>query len=218
MINSNTVILNKQQTNQVNNKQVVAEANKVTATTLFNNHQSFNKKITFKQFIIESAIEHDLFVGRFQPFHKGHANVVAKMKNPIIAIVKGEKTSKDKEKNPLSFEQQKQLILSVFPNAEVIGVKNANLYGILFHLNKEGKIIHKVFAGEDRFESYKKAIEKHNLETGNNVTIEQTPRFTSATNVRNAIRSNNFNEYIKLMPAELANQKTFDFLKNAFNE
>lgn len=175
---------------------------------------NLNEKLTFKQYLIESSIEHDLFVGRFQPFHKGHANVVAKMKNPIIAVVKGGKTSEDKEKNPLTFEQQKILIQTVFPNAEVIEVKNANLYGILYHLNKEGKNIRKVFAGEDRLDSYKKAVEKSNQETGKNVEVEQTPRFTSATTVRNVIRSGKYDEYVKLMPAELANEKTFNMLRN----
>lgn len=169
-------------------------------------------KLTFKEYLIESAVEHDLFVGRFQPFHKGHAAIVAEMKNPIIAIVKRKRSSEDKHNNPLTFEQQKFLINSVFPKAIVIEVANANLHGMLYHLKNEGKTIRSVFAGEDRIEGYRKSVERSNAETGKTTTVIQTPRITSATTVRETIRSNNFEDYKTMMPLELANEEIFKML------
>ena len=34
-----------------------------------------------------------LLLGRFQPFHNGHSRIVNAMKNPVITVVKGAKSS-----------------------------------------------------------------------------------------------------------------------------
>jgi nicotinamide mononucleotide adenylyltransferase len=170
---------------------------------------------TFKQYLIEEGQEYDLFVGRFQPFHKGHASIIESMKNPIIAVVKGKNSSEDKVNNPLSFKQQKSLIHEVFPSAIVIEVMNANLNGMLFHLKNEGKQIRAIYAGEDRIKRYREIVEESNKKTGLNIQVKQTPRITSATDVREAIRTNNFEEYIQLMPMQLANEDTFMKLQSS---
>lgn len=182
--------------------------------------------LTFKQYLLESTTNHDLFIGRFQPFHKGHANIIKSMKNPVVVIIKGKQTSEDKQKNPLSAEQQMELIKTVFPTVPVFVSEETGFIPALIGMAEEkGYKIGRVFAGADRIGGYKGQVERANkkIELGQsehkpiNVKFVETPRFTSATTVRNTIRSGDFKEYNKLMPQKLANEKTFKKLQSAMN-
>ncbi len=59
-----------------------------------------------------------IFIGRFQPFHKGHQAVIEKIMNdglkPIVIV--GSVNSTDNSRNPYSFDQVKKMITSVFPD------------------------------------------------------------------------------------------------------
>lgn len=61
--------------------------------------------------------KYGLFIGRFQPFHLGHQAIVNEIildgKIPIIAI--GDDNGTDIKRNPLSYEQRKELIKLIYP-------------------------------------------------------------------------------------------------------
>jgi hypothetical protein len=177
---------------------------------------------TFAEFILNEAApgsdipvgktKVSVFPGRMSPLHIGHHQIISSMKyKPVILLVKGKGTSKDKEKNPFDEEYQEYLIKKCFPKAEVRVVFNSNLSAISFHLRKSGLEISELFAGDDRMDSYKKMIDKLNAGIENpalkyNVDFHLTPRVTSATKVREAIRSGDEKTFKKLMPRVLWNE------------
>jgi len=61
-----------------------------------------------------------VIIGRFQPFHKGHVNLIEeamKIAKTIIIVI-GSATGAVNIKNPWTYEQRKDMILSVFNNHE----------------------------------------------------------------------------------------------------
>jgi cytidyltransferase-like protein len=62
--------------------------------------------------------QYGLFIGRFQPFHLGHQAIINEIildgKIPIIVI--GDDNEADLKRNPLSYEQRKELIQLVYPS------------------------------------------------------------------------------------------------------
>ena len=55
-----------------------------------------------------------LFIGRFQPFHRGHAKIarlaLAQMNDIVVGLVQGEQSSMDTQRNPFPIELRKKLI------------------------------------------------------------------------------------------------------------
>lgn len=113
-------------------------------------------------------------IGRFQPFHRGHAEMIrnlARRFSKVIVIVAG--NTKDK-KNPFSFETRLDLIKKslpdVFSKLEVhkaqFGGKNSGYVpGVLSDISKntnssvEGDTAVTILVGEDRFADVQKQIE-----------------------------------------------------------
>jgi len=158
----------------------------------------------------------ELFLGRMQPVHLGHIKIIKKMKNPIVVLVKGAKSSQDKTRNPLNAEDQIRLLRKVIPNLKIIVVKVGYLPDIFSDLRESGNYeITTVYSGADRINAYKKQIDSINKKLPKDrkfdVKFKETERFTSATKVRELIRSGNEEEFKKLMPKELHNE--FKFLR-----
>ena len=132
----------------------------------------------------------DLLFGRFQPVHNGHKAIMDEMTNPVVCIVKGKVTSKDKEKNPFDFDfdYQKALIQKVNPKVRVIEVDTGYLPDII---QKIGECPDTVYCGSDRIGQYKAQIERANKELDDPLVVQfvETERVTSASVVREAIRS-----------------------------
>ncbi|MBC5792754.1 MAG: adenylyltransferase/cytidyltransferase family protein [Nanohaloarchaea archaeon] len=63
-----------------------------------------------------------VFLGRFQPLHLGHKNVIENQDDLVVAV--GSSGKSGEEENPLSFEQRKRLIKDCFPDVEVVGVED----------------------------------------------------------------------------------------------
>lgn len=167
-----------------------------------------NISMLVEEFAPRGTRERDLFVGRFNPFHSGHAAIVKMMKNnPLIVIVKGKKTSEDKKKNPFSEDYQSEMVKSVFSDVEVTISPNAFLAGICGFYRKKGDEITRIFAGADRIESYRKSINDANLkmdpEYQYKIEFIETPRVTSATKVRQTFVDDDFEEFKKNMPRQL---------------
>ena len=78
-----------------------------------------------------------LFLGRFQPFHLGHLDaikqILSKCNHIIIAI--GSAQYFNKEKNPFSYEERKEMIEKVLieekiSNFEIIGIDDIHNYDL----------------------------------------------------------------------------------------
>jgi len=75
--------------------------------------------------------KHAVFVGRFQPFHQGHLEVIRnglRIAEKVIVVV-GSAAAAPSPKNPWSFEERKGMILSSFSGdllrrIEVVGVRD----------------------------------------------------------------------------------------------
>jgi len=153
----------------------------------------------------------EIFLGRFQPIHLGHKKIIDSMQNPIVIIVKGEKSSNDKKRNPLDADYQKKLLQLACPNVEVTISPNAFLPGIINYLRKQHKNVTTIYAGADRIDGYKKMIEQNNARAPSpeyhyDIKFKETDRFTSATTVRNAIRNNDYDTFKKLVPKAIWNE------------
>lgn len=149
----------------------------------------------------------ELFLGRMQPLHNGHKKIIESMKNPVVVIVKGKKSSADLERNPLDEEYQKKLIEMIFPGLEVSISPNGFLPVILGYFRKQDKEVTKIYAGADRISGYQDAINRANEKMPEdqkyNVTFQETERVTSATSVRNAIKTGDKETFKKLVPSAI---------------
>jgi len=101
----------------------------------------------------------DVFVGRFQPFHKGHFKVIKAMKNPIVFIIDGEKSKEDKESNPLSLEYRISL-LNKCGVSKIYSYDTGFLPILLAKVRRLGFEPKRLFCGKDRIKSYKTSIKK----------------------------------------------------------
>ncbi len=64
-----------------------------------------------------------IFIGRFQPFHRGHKHVITRLKKecrPVIVVGSSEKINTFK--NPLSFNERRKIINNCFPGIDVFPV------------------------------------------------------------------------------------------------
>ncbi len=65
-----------------------------------------------------------LFIGRFQPLHRGHVHAIRqamKKYNVVIAVGSINKKGKD---NPFSYSQRRRMLEAEFPGVKIIGVKD----------------------------------------------------------------------------------------------
>jgi len=70
-----------------------------------------------------------LINGRFQPFHKGHQEIINEilLEDLIPIIVLGSSNKKrDLNKNPLTYAQRKELIRLVYPNIPIVFVRGVD--------------------------------------------------------------------------------------------
>lgn len=139
----------------------------------------------------------ELFLGRMQPIHNGHLKVISGMKNPVVALVKGSISSKNKNKNPLDSSYQSKLLKKVAPGVKVIEVPNGYIPDIIAAIRSDHGIdITKIHAGSDRIREYKAQIERANKSLPDDQKIKvgftevgRDDEDVSATQVREAIRS-----------------------------
>ena len=66
-----------------------------------------------------------IFLGRFQPMHKGHKQVIEDhMDEESFAVVIGSAGKKREEENPLSADEREQLIKACFPDLEIMHLED----------------------------------------------------------------------------------------------
>lgn len=151
--------------------------------------------------------EVELYLGRFQPVHLGHIAIIKGMKNPVVALVKGAKSSEDKSKNPLDEKLQMKYLKKVFPKLDVVVVGTGYIPDIINEIRKTGKEPSAIYAGADRFKGYSGMIDSYNSRVDDDqkitVKMKETPRVTSATIVRNAVKDGDEETFLETMPKEL---------------
>ena len=71
-----------------------------------------------------------IFIGRVQPFHKGHQEIINEILldglTPII-VLGSSNSDRNIFKNPLTFAQRKELIRLVFPNVPIVFVRGLDV-------------------------------------------------------------------------------------------
>ena len=150
-------------------------------------------------------------IGRFQPLTLGHMKMIdelKKFKKAYIFIVKGKKTSKDKDKNPFDFDLQKEMIKKVAPKINVIEIPSG------FFVNEIEKLPEKEFyllCGSDRVKGYERMLNYLENKKVNILEIPRSDEDISATKVRQALKDDNKKEFEKMTPKEIHNY--YDKLK-----
>lgn len=149
----------------------------------------------------------DLFVGRFQPVTIAHEDIIREMDRPVIAVVRGNKTSKDALRNPFPFSYQVALINTVCPEAEVIEVKTGYVPDIIAKIRESGFDVRKLYCGTDRKYEYLRQITKINKTLSEEQKIiceiyveDRTCSEISATMVRTSLRKGDFDKFVSLIP------------------
>jgi len=74
--------------------------------------------------------KYGILIGRFQPFHNGHFKIIQQIildgKTPIIVIGS---VNKNDEKNPLSFRQRRKIITNIYPDIDIVAMKDYDCWG-----------------------------------------------------------------------------------------
>ena len=176
-----------------------------------------------KSFPKKGTTECELFLGRMQPPHLGHKKNIDRMKNPIIGVVRGEKSSQDKERNPIPLAYQLELIKKFAPNAKIKVFADGFLPFIISDMRGEGLEIVKIFAGTDRIKTYEQTVNVFNKKIPEDrqmdiefVEIERSDADISATKIRSALKAGDRQTYENSVPKELWNE--FEKLSKIVNE
>lgn len=151
--------------------------------------------------------EVQIFLGRLQPIHNGHDAIINMMENPVVVLVKGNKSSKDKDKNPLSESYQTELIHKLNPNVKVVVAPTGYIPDIISTLRKRSMEVNEVLSGSDRIKSYQRQLNNANKKLASNkqfkIRFIETPRITSATEIRESIKSGDIETFKKLVPNKI---------------
>lgn len=159
-----------------------------------------------------------ILIGRFQPFHVGHVAAIKKAAfTPVIVLVSGRKSSKNKAENPLNVDYRVKLIRKVFPSIHVTITDSAFLPRVIERVEREtGLAVAEILGardeakGENRADEYRQqllAVNRRRAAEGKElITVERftlVPRLASSTEIREAIRGGDKTTFLKLMPAPL---------------
>jgi cytidyltransferase-like protein len=168
----------------------------------------------------------NLLVGRFQPFHNGHLKMAKFLKEkndlPSVAVVVYPGHNKS-GKSPFNEE-----VISKYMDGIVRDEKEVEDY-IIVQRGLIGSAIVKLLnkgynpiligAGEDRIEDYTKQLDyvkKSDIgDQMKDLKLVQTPRVTSATEVRETIKDEDYQKFRKLVPPAV--ERMYTGLKSAIN-
>ena len=154
----------------------------------------------------------NIIVGRFQPFHKGHMNMLRELKDanklPTVLVVVNPGSNKTGN-SPFSFNTVKAMIESCERDGEniiedVLHVNSGFINNIVEALRP--KYIPVLWGvGKDRSEDYKKQLQLNYkqgdpLGLGNKFEIMETSRQGQGEDVRSCIREDNYSKFKELVP------------------
>ena len=166
----------------------------------------------------------NLLLGRFQPFHNGHLKMAKflKEKNDLPSVVVVVYPGHNKSgKSPFNEETIKKYMDGVVRDEKEIEdyiiVKRGLIGSAIVKLLEKGYKPNLIGAGEDRADYYTKQIEYvKRSEIGDEIKdlqLVQTPRVTSATEVRQSIGDEDYQKFRRLVPSGV--EKMYTALKSA---
>lgn len=145
-------------------------------------------------------------IGRFQPPTAGHVKVIEQMisehpdKTPVVCIVKGKTSGKDKTKNPYEYDLQSELLKKgISKKILTIPMSSGFLGDIIDKVRDITKSEPEVLVvGKDREETFQKAIGRYHeiYDCDMKVmTIDRPDDDISATAVREAIANDDYDTF-----------------------
>lgn len=161
----------------------------------------------------------NIIVGRFQPFHKGHLNMVKELKEenglPSIAVVVYPGHNKSK-KSPFNDELIKKYMEAVVrENPEYLSgflIITRGLLGIAAgEIRKRGYEIRLIGAGDDRLDDYKKQVDflkKAGKEFPEEAKVHKTKRSIEGAKIREIIKGGDFSNFKKYVTPAVASLYT----------
>lgn len=191
-----------------------------TLETIDNINPKFGK-IAGENKLIKKDV--NLLVGRFQPFHNGHLKMAKHLeeKNNLPSVVVVVHPGHNKSgKSPFSEETIKKYMGEIVRDEKSIEdyiiVPRGLIGSAIVKLLDKGYNPKAVGAGEDRIDDYTKQIEYvKKSEIGDQMSdleLVKTPRSTSATEVRDAIKNEDYQKFKKLVPPGV--EKMYSSLKS----
>lgn len=156
-----------------------------------------------------------LYVGRFQGLTVGHAKV-AKLMSQIhqrgyVLLVKGKKSSEDKQRNPFPEKVQTEMIKKVLGPGFKVVVLHGSMIDELKKAIESGEIQGQdfvLYAGPDRIQDYRR-LAKYFKEAGYGFSVvdaeQMVPRTeaVSGTKFREALKNNDLGAFKTVAPKEL---------------
>jgi hypothetical protein len=159
----------------------------------------------------------NVIMGRFQPFHSGHLKMARYMMDKngspsyLLVVHPGHNKS---GKSPFDPATVKRYMDSVVQNNEEIAGYEMITRGLLgsgiAKLISMGYDPQLIGAGEDRIDDYSKQLDYIKVsdikdKLGPGFSLEETPRGTSGTKVRQTLADRDFSKFKKLVPREISN-------------
>ena len=185
------------------------------------------KPLTEKEGDEKKLKDVNLLVGRFQPFHNGHLKMAKflKEKNDLPSVVVVVYPGHNKSgKSPFNEEMIKKYMDGVVRDEKEIEdyiiVQRGLIGSAIVKLLDKGYKPNLIGAGEDRIEDYTKQmdyIKKSDIgDQMQDLKLVQTPRATSATEVRQSIKDEDYQKFRKLVPSAV--EKMYTALKSEMSE
>lgn len=197
----------KEITKKLKNYKLTFSHSKKNKAQIIDDIQGNCKMILTKHLVGQNG---SLISGRFQPFTLGHKKMFDEAFRTtdyvVVNLVKGKKS--DAAKNPYDAEFQKQMIQATFPDKEIEFIESMT-GSLITIMNKAEQNINVVWCGSDRYEEYKKQVSRNPDITVKE--IKRTDNDISATQVRDALKNDDFELFKTLVPPQL--HKFYDKLK-----
>ena len=187
--------------------------------TIDNQTSNDNDSLTEKVPVDPKSV--NVLIGRFQPFHLGHLKMAKKLKEKnnlpsfVVVVYPGHNKSGKSPFNERIIKQYMEAVIKDNPDdlVDFIIVDRGIVGSIINKLVGMGLEPHLIASGDDRKDYYEKQIEyiKRSDLIDNlpkDFGLEVTPRFTSATEVRDKLKNQDFAALKKLLPKPVLNLYT----------
>lgn len=151
-----------------------------------------------------SALPVTVLIGRFQPFHRGHARLISDCQSnnqrPVLACVHS-----GGKRNPFSRETIEQLV--AWTKIPILFFEVGYIPLIVSELRRMDAEVHRVVCGPDRLDTYTKQLARENAKIADDRKVIATisspeKRFfdVSGTQVRKLLEDGSYDEFKNCMP------------------
>ena len=162
----------------------------------------------------------NIIIGRFQPFTLGHLKCAqeAYKKLGVKTVLLVINTTKQDSRHPFLTAQLSKILDKMCKDENTLAgyvlVKNANIVDNIEILRENGYEPISWTCGTDRFDSYDKMVKKYGDEIGLDknfkmIEVKRGDEDISATAVRKALRDDDEDTYIKMVPDVWKKQFTY---------